>query len=198
MSFVNFILEQFLSFSHLIFSDWGMAIVMLALAIRVLLFPIQTFNFIQQRRMQEIQPELDKVSEEFKGDPRRAYKAIQALKNKVGIKTSALLIFNVLQIPIFFGIYQTMTAVRSLSEVPFLWISSLSLPDALYVLPLMVAVTTYLQLRNSKTQPAMLNKLLPAVNFVFMASMPSALVLYYATSGLFQVASEAVLRKILA
>lgn len=195
--------EGCLSYFHLIFSDWGLAIIALALAIRVVLFPIQTFNFIQQRRLQKIQPEVDQLTADFKGDPLRALKEIQELKKKKGIKTWAMLIVSLAQIPVFLGMYQAITSARNLAEVPFIWISSLATPDAFYVLPLLVAVTTYFQLRNNvsssaggKAQAAFLTKLLPAVNFFFMAAMPSALVLYYATSGVFQFVSETALRRI--
>ncbi len=192
-----------LSYFHLIFSDWGLAIIAIALAIRIILFPIQTFSFIQLRRLQNVQPEVDKLNVDLSDDPLSAFKEIRELKKRKGIRTWAMLILNLVQIPIFLGMYQAISSARNLTEVPFIWISSLATPDAFYVLPLLVALTTYFQLRNNmpssapgKPHAALLTKLLPAVNFVFMAAMPSALVLYYATSGVFQFVSETALRRV--
>lgn len=112
------------------------------------------------------------------------------------------LILSLFQIPVFFGMYQTLSSLQNLAGVSFVWISSLAIPDAFYVLPFLVAITTYLQMKSAspsstagKEQAVLMTKLLPVLNFVFMAALPSALVLYYATSGVFQVVSETALRK---
>lgn len=205
VDFFRILLEGCLSYFHLIFSDWGMATIGLALTIRFVLFPIQIFNFIQQRRLLKIQPEVDQLTADFKDDPLRAFKEIQTLKKSRGVKTGAMLVLSLIQLPIFLGMYQAITSARNLTEVSFMWLSSLATPDVFYILPLLVAVTTYFQFKNNmptgaamKEHSVLLAKLLPAVNFIFMATMPSALVLYYATSGVFQVLSEVALRKFVA
>ncbi len=204
MDFFKLFLELCLSHFHLILNDWRLAIVALALCVRVILFPIQAFNFIQQRRMRGIQPEVDQLRTKYKQTPLLGLMEIQELKNKNGIKTWTMMMLSFVQIPIFLGMYQAISSARNLSNVSFVWISSLATPDALYILPLLVAIATYFQFKSNlpstnegKTQAELMTKILPIVNFIFMSAMPSALVLYYATSGIFQVASETALRKIL-
>jgi YidC/Oxa1 family membrane protein insertase len=188
---------------HFILNDWGVAIIFLSLGIRFVLFPVQAFNFFQQRRLRKIQPEIDRLTAEFKEDPLRAFKEIQKVKRREGVRTWSTLVLTLIQLPIFLSMYRVVSAAHGLSGTHFIWISSLAAPDGLYILPLLVALTTYLQLRVTSTVPgkdnpqsAFILKLMPAMSFIFMASLPSALVLYYATSGVFQLFAETSLSRL--
>lgn len=202
MESLGFLLEACLLRFHILFNDWGIAIIALSLGQRLLLFPLQIFHFFQQKNLRQIQPEIDRLQVKFKTDPLRAFKEINAVKKHAGIKTGATLVLSVIQIPIFLSIYRVVSATQPLMADPFFWISSLATPDPLLILPLLVALTTYLQLRNSSSAAPQKNsefawmfKLVPAVSFAFMTTMPAALVLYYATSGLFQLLVEAALKR---
>ena len=204
MDFFKLLLVDGLSYFHIIFGDWALAIIALALGIRIILLPLQIFSYVQQKRLRGIQPEIDRLTAQFKTDPLRAFKEIQNLKNKSGIKTWTTLILSFAQIPIFLGMYQAISSARNLAGASFVWIPSLATPDAFFILPVLVALTTYLQFK-SKVVPAtgsaqsteMMGKILPIMNFVFMAAMPSSLVLYYATSGIFQFATDSILKNVM-
>ena len=201
MDFLKLFLVDRLSYFHLVFGDWALAIIVLALAVRLILLPLQIFNFVQQKRLGFIQPEIDRLAEEYKSDPLLAFRKVAALKKRNGIRTWTSLILSFAQIPIFLGMYQAISSARDFAGAAFLWISSLASPDVLYLLPLIVAVTTYLQFKQkgasgitSPPSAVKMGKLLPVINFLFMATLPSSLVLYYATSGVFQVATDALLK----
>lgn len=203
MDFFELLLADGLSYFHLLFGDWALAIIALALGIRLVLLPFQIFNYFQQKRLRGIQPEIDRLNLKFKAEPLRGFKEIQKLKNSNGIKTWTTLILSLAQIPIFLGMYHAISGARTLAGASFAWIPSLATPDAYFILPILVALTTYFQFKmkadstsGNAQSTAMMGKLLPVVNFIFMAAMPSSLVLYYATSGIFQYATDALLKNI--
>lgn len=203
MDFFNLLLADGLSYFHIVFGDWAFAIIALALGVRFILLPLQIFSFVQQKRLRVIQPEIDRLTVELKADPLRALREIQALKNKNGIKTWTGLILSFAQIPIFLGMYQTISSARNLAGASFVWIPSLAMPDAYYILPMLVALTTYLQFKSKGVSAEgnpqaveTIGKLLPIANFIFMAALPSSLVLYYATSGVFQYATDSILKNV--
>jgi len=203
VDFFKLLLVDGLSYFHTVFGDWALAIIALALGIRIFLLPLQIFSYVQQKRLRGIQPEIDRLTAELKADPLRAFKEIQTLKEKSGIKTWTGLILSFAQIPIFLGMYQAISSARNLAGASFVWIPSLATPDALYILPVLVALTTYLQFKNNGVSgagnpqsAAMMGKLLPVISFIFMSALPSSLVLYYATSGIFQFATDAILKNV--
>ncbi len=208
MDFFKLLLVEGLSYFHIVFGDWALAIIALAIGIRIALLPLQVFNHVQQKRLGKIQPEIDRLTSELKADPLRIYKEIQSLKNRNGVRTWMTLILSFAQIPIFLGMYQAISGARNLAGASFAWLPSLATPDAFFILPALVAVTTYLQLKHNAVSTGrdhqslhqskeMMGKALPVINFVFMAAMPSSLVLYYAISGIFQLATDSVLKNVI-
>jgi YidC/Oxa1 family membrane protein insertase len=195
-------LGSFLVHFYGLFHDWGSAIIALTMILRVLLFPIQFFNLTQQRKLQKIQPELNQVAETWKAEPSRLFKESQIIKKKHGIRTGFAFLATVLPIPIFLGIYRTMSSLHAFVGAPFLWIANLGSPDPWFLLPALVALVAYAQQRLNPTTKAGLTapmktvlRLMPAMSFVFMLAMPSCLVLYYAVSGFLQLAGDVAIKR---
>lgn len=203
MSFISSALEALITHFYLVSNNWGWAILGLALAVRLLLFPIQVFNFKQQRLMAKIQPELDDAMAQHKEDPMKLYKEMGAIRKREGVKTGLTFLSSLVQLPLFMSIYKTFSGLQLLIGGSFAWLVTLGAPDPLFIFPLVVAVTAYFQQRlnpmvgvKSNPQMNLMMKLMPALSFAFMVMMPSGLVFYYAVSGALQLAGDVVLRKL--
>jgi YidC/Oxa1 family membrane protein insertase len=203
MSFLVSMVAAMISFFHLSFNSWGLAIFLLALAVRFSLFPIQFFNFKQQKLMTKIQPELDEITQEHKEEPMKLYTKMAEVRKREGIKTGWSFLTSIVQIPLFISIYRAFSSLQSLMGGSFYWITSLGAPDPFYIFPVLVAVTTYVQQKNSPVAKTAANpslesvmKFMPALSFIFMIGMPSGLVFYYAMSGALQILGDYVIRRI--
>lgn len=202
MSYFTFAIEAVISYLHLSFQNWGWAILALALVIRVLLLPIQIFNFRQQKRLAKIQPELDQLSTLHKEDPMRLYKEMGEVKKRGGVRTGLTMISSFVQIPIFISVFKVFSSMQSLMSGSFAWVGSLASPDPLFIFPVLVAGTTYLQQKlnpgtqnAASAQMASVMKYMPLVSMAFMVTMPAGLVAYYAASGFIQLAGDFVIKR---
>ncbi|MGZ3775629.1 MAG: YidC/Oxa1 family membrane protein insertase [Pseudobdellovibrionaceae bacterium] len=196
------IFSSSLSSLHLFFGSWPIAITIFATLLRITLFPIQFFNFKQQRLILKIQPELEALQKKYKEEPSKLFAEMNSVKAREGVKSFWMLVANLIQLPIFISIYRAFSMITSLSGESFIWIASLSAPDPLFILPAFVAASGFLQqnLNKSKSQspsPQMgaVVKFLPIVSMIFMAAMPASMTLYYAMSGIVQFASDFIIRK---
>jgi YidC/Oxa1 family membrane protein insertase len=191
-------METLISFFQSSFQNWGLTILVSALLIRGLLFPLQIFNFKQQSRLKNIQPALDEASVRFKEDPLRLYKELSQIKKRAGVRTGVSLLAALIQMPIFISIYRAFSSMQILLGGSFAWLISLGAPDPFFILPAIVAVTSFFQQRRmaapSSGAGILPLKFMPLLSFVFMVSLPSGLVGYYAVSGLLQLFGDFVLR----
>lgn len=202
MSFISMALEALVTHFYFYFNNWGWTILGLALLIRVLLFPIQVFNFKQQRLLAKIQPELDAVMEKHKEDPMTLYKEMGAIKKREGVKTGLTFLSSLIQLPLFMSIYKTFSGLQLLVGGSFAWLVTLGAPDPLFVFPVVVALTYYLQQKMAPVAGAQVNpqmtvvmKFMPVLSLAFMVAMPSGLVFYYAVSGVLQLVGDFGLRR---
>lgn len=202
MSFISAALEALLTHFYVYSNHWGWTILGLALVVRVLLFPIQIFNFKQQRLIAKIQPELDAAAERYKDDPMTLYKEMGAIRRREGVKTGLTFLSSLIQLPLFMSIYKTFSGLQLLVGGSFAWLVTLGAPDPLFIFPVLVALTYYLQQKvapaaATKTNPQMvaMMKFMPVLSLVFMIAMPSGLVFYYAVSGVLQLVGDFALRR---
>ena len=104
-------------------------------------------------------------------------------------------VLALVQLPLMIATYRTLSGAARFGS-PFLWLPSLASPDAWFVLPALVALVGYLQMRRSAQISGYMKAVMPAVSFAFMAALPAGLVLYYAVSGWAQLGGDAVVRKL--
>ena len=170
--------------------NWGFAIVLLTFFIRLCLLPINIKSYRSMKTMQTIQPEMKRLREEYKKDPKKLNLEIMALmkENKANPLQGCLPLF--LQTPVFFALYRVLGESIELYQAPFIfWIQDLSFKDPYYVFPVLAGLTLFVQQKITPMAiPAAQARLLtfmPIVFSVFMLSLPSGLTLYIFVSGLF-------------
>lgn len=173
-----------LQFFFKVFPNYGISIILLTLIIRMLTFPLQYKSFKSMKKMQDIQPDLNKVREKFKDNPQKMQQETMALFRKAGANPLSGCLPLLLQMPIFFAFYKVLYSAVELVDAPFyLWIVDLSEKDPYYVLPVLMAVAMFFQqkLTPATTADPMQKKLMtfmPLMFAVFMKDLPAGLTLY--------------------
>lgn len=184
--FILKLLEWIFSFVK----NWGLAIILLTILVRLVLLPINILSFKSMKSMQVVQPQIKALREKYKNDKPRLNQEMMALmkNNKVNPLSGCLPMF--LQMPIFFALFQVLGQSIELYQSPFIfWITDLSLKDPFYILPVLSGLTIFLQQKmtpsNLDPAQAKIMLMMPLVFTFFMFALPSGLTLYmFVNSGL--------------
>ena len=185
-----------LQFFYELIPNWGMAIILLTLVIRTLTFPLQYKSFKSMKKMQNVQPELNKLKEKFKDDPQRMQKETMDLFKREGANPLGGCLPLLLQMPIFFAFYRVLYAAVELVDAPFYgWIIDLSVKDPFYVLPVLMALSMFLQQKMTPTTSVdptqqKIMMFMPLIFGLIMKDLPSGLVLYIFVSTIFGITQQ--------
>tara|TARA_R110000868_G_scaffold100129_18_gene275518 strand:- start:2831 stop:4291 length:1461 start_codon:yes stop_codon:yes gene_type:complete len=185
-----------LQFFYKYIPNYGIAIILLTLVIRLITFPLQYKSFKSMKKMQVVQPEIAKLREKFKDDPQRMQRETMELFKRAGANPLGGCLPLILQMPVFFAFYQVLYNAVELVNAPFIgWIADLSIKDPFYVLPVLMAVAMFLQQRVTPTTVAdptqkKLMTFMPIIFGFIMKDLPSGLVLYIFISTLFGMAQQ--------
>ncbi len=180
--------------------NYGVCIVLLTLCVKLALHPISLKGQKSMQRMQELQPKIQAMQKQFKGDPQKMQQAQMRLFKEEGVNPAGGCLPLFLQMPIFIGLYGAIRGAFDFRQEAFLWISDLSRPDMLFTvdfwphqLNLLPVIYAGLMIAQSSLQPlpkegqarqtAMMMRFMPLVFFFIIYPMPSAFVLYFAASS---------------
>lgn len=183
---------------HSLIGNWGFAIILLTLSVRVLVLPLYLMSVKSMKAMQKIQPMMKAIQEKHKADPMTMNREVMALMKEHKANPLGGCLPMLLQIPIFFALYQVIASSIELYQSPFLfWIQDLSQHDHFYVLPILMGGMMWFQqkITPSTMDPAQAKILafMPIIFSVFMLSLPSGLTLYMCVSSLFGILQQLVL-----
>ena len=194
--------------------NFGVAIILLTLIVRGIMFPIAQKQFASMAAMRAIQPKMKAIQERYKDDKPKQQEEIMALYKKEGVNPLAGCLPIFLQIPIFFALYKTLIVAVEMRHQPFaLWIKDLSAPDPLHVLNLfgllpfevpgflgigilaiLLGITMWLQF---KLQPAQMDPvqqqvfaIMPWMMMFIMAPFAAGLLIYWITSNVLTIAQQ--------
>lgn len=183
------LLADFLSFIHQYVPNWGLAIILLTLVIRLTLFPVTNLSFKSMAKMRRLKPEIDRITALYKDDAEKKGAATMELWRKHKVNPAAGCAPMIVQLPVFWALYASLSTNIELYHMPFtLWWTDLSAPDPYYVLPLLLGVLMHVQQRLSPTtmdpaQAKMMMYFMPVMITAFMLFLPSGLCLYMLTSS---------------
>lgn len=182
--------------------NYGWVIVLFATAIKALVYPLSQKSFESASKMQQLQPKLVALKERFKSDPQRLSRETMKLYQEEGINPLGGCLPMVLQMPIFFSLYNVFSNTIELRQAPFLlWIQDLSVPDevlvgglGLHVLPLLMAVSMFFQQKMTMKDPkqAALVYLMPVMMVFIFWKLSSGLVLYWTVFNILSIAQQAL------
>ena len=179
-----------LNFFYSLVQNWGLSIILLTLMVRFLLLPLVLSSHRSMEVMKLIQPEIKKIRERFKQDPKRMNQEVMALMRAHKANPLGGCLPMLLQIPVFWALWKALGSSYSLYRSPFIfWIQDLSWKDPFYILPAAIGGLMFIQ---QKLTPVSVNpemakamQFLPIVISVFMVNLPSGLTLYVFVSSLF-------------
>lgn len=179
-----------LQFFYGVFPNYGIAIILLTIFIRMLTFPLQYKSFKSMKKMQVIQPELKELREKYKDDPQRMQKETMALFKRAKANPVGGCLPLLLQMPIFFAFYKVLYSAVELVDAPFYWwIHDLSEKDPYYILPVLMAGAMFLNTKLTPTTTAdpaqqKIMMFMPLIFGFIMKDLPSGLTLYIFISTL--------------
>ncbi len=172
-----------LSFIHSIVNNWGAAIIILTLLIKILFFPLSAASYRSMAKMRLVAPKLEKIKQQYANDREQLNRAMMDLYKTEKINPLGGCLPVVIQIPVFISLYWSILASVEMRYAPFVgWITDLSSPDPYYVLPVLMGASMLLQSRLNPAPPdpmqAKLMKIMPVAFSVVFFFFPAGLVLY--------------------
>jgi YidC/Oxa1 family membrane protein insertase len=186
---------------HAFVRNWGVAIILLTLTVKVLLYPLTLKSMQSMAGMRKLQPEITKLKEKF-GDDREGFaKAQMALFQQRKVSMTGGCLPMLLQMPIWFALYAALQTSVELYREPFLWISDLTLKDPYFILPVAMGVTSFIMQKVSpqpadNSQAKMMLYFMPGFFTVMMLFVPAGLTLYIFVNNLFSIVQQQLVNRL--
>jgi YidC/Oxa1 family membrane protein insertase len=175
--------------------NWGAAIILLTILIKLAFFPLSAASYRSMAQMRKLAPRLQSMKERYGDDRAKLQQAMMELYKKEKINPMGGCLPILVQIPVFISLYWVLQGSIELRQAPFaLWITDLSAPDPYYVLPIVMAATMILQTRLNPTPPdpiqAKVMMIMPVVFSVFFFFFPAGLVLYWLVNNVLSILQQ--------
>jgi YidC/Oxa1 family membrane protein insertase len=200
--------------------NYGIAILLLTLLVKMILFPLTRKSQMSMFKMQQLQPLIGKLKEKYKGDKQRMGQEQMKLFKQHGVNPMSGCMPIMLQMPVFFALFRTLQLSFEMRQAPFvLWISDLSKPDTLIylpftipflgdglnILPIVMGIASFVQMKltpktisgddaQAKMQQRMM-QMMPIIFPFILYTMPSGLTLYWTTSTLISIGEQMFIRR---
>ena len=175
-------------------ANYGIAIILITLAIKLVLYPLTVKQIKGMKAMQDLQPKMKNLQEKYKGNTEKLNKEMALLYKESGVNPLSGCLPLLVQMPILMGIFFAIRDYQYAQIPDFLWMADLSAPDPLYVLPILSAATTYIQQKQTTTegnaQTKMMMNLMPLFIGYISLTFPAGLVLYWVMSNVFQIVQQ--------
>ncbi len=182
--------------------NYGVAIIILTFLIRLLFYPLSFKSYKSMKAMSKLQPKLKELQVKYKGKPELLNKATMELYKKHKVNPFGGCLPVVIQIPVFFALYNVLLNAIELRGAPFaFWITDLSVKDPYYILPIIMGLTMFLQQKltpstmDPKQQKIMM--FMPLIFTVMFLSFPAGLVIYWTTNNILTILQQFIDSKIL-
>ena len=195
IAFLQAILTVFYNISGYIgFANYGVAIILMTIVIKILLYPLTVKQIKSMNAMQDLQPKMKELQEKFKDKPEKLQQEMAALYKNSGVNPLAGCLPLLAQMPILMGIFFAIRDYSYIGDPTFFWLSNLSVADHIYVLPILSAVTTYIQqkqtMNDDNPQTKMMMYFMPIFIGYISINFPSGLVLYWVVSNIAQIIQQ--------
>jgi YidC/Oxa1 family membrane protein insertase len=203
--------------------NFGIAILMLTVVVKILFFPLANASFKSMSRMKKVQPYMEEIKKAHKEDPQRQQQEIMALYKREKVNPLTGCLPMLIQIPVFFSLYKVLYVTIEMRQAPFYgWIHDLSAPDPTTILnlfgllpyhipafvpaylsigiwPILMGITQFVQtkLNPAPTDPvqAKMFTFMPLIFTFMFATFPAGLVIYYTWNNLLSVTQQYVIMR---
>ncbi len=189
-----------LTFLHGIVGNWGWAIVLLTILVKLAFFPLQAASYKSMAKMRKVQPKLNAIRERYGDDRMKMNQAMMDLYKTEKINPLGGCLPILVQIPVFIALYWVLLASVEIRNAPWIgWIRDLSSPDPWYILPVLMAATMFIQTKLNPTPAdpvqAKMMMWMPVIFSVMFFFFPAGLVLYWVVSNIFSIAQQWVITR---
>ncbi len=190
----------FLRLTNKVTGNFGIDIIILSVLIKIIFLPLTQISFKSMKEMQKVQPEMNRLKEQYKNDKARLQQEIMLLYKRRKINPMSGCLPMVIQIPVFIALYNALqNGIEMRHAHFFLWITDLSAKDPIYITPLIMGATMVIQQKMTPTAAdptqAKMFLLMPVMFTFLFLNFPSGLVLYWLVNNVLSIAHQYYLNK---
>jgi YidC/Oxa1 family membrane protein insertase len=184
-----------LNFIHNYFSNYGLAIIILTLLIKIIFWPLGNLSYKSMNEMKKLQPKITELKEKYKNDQAKQGQETMALYKAHKVNPFGGCLPIIIQIPVFFGLYKALLYSIELRHSPFFWwIQDLSAKDPYYITPIIMGATQFIQQKMTPTMgdpmQAKIMLLMPVIFTFFFLNFPSGLVIYWLFNNILSIGQQ--------
>ncbi len=185
-------------YNHIV-HNYGWAIVLFAVLMKLVFFPLNIKNLRNMHRMQQLKPKIDALRKMYKDDPQRMQRETMELYKQYGVNPFSGCFVILLQLPIFWAMFLVLKTYIDLRGAPWiLWIRDLSAKDPYYILPILMGLASVAQALMQPTQDEqsrLMAIIMPVVFTFIFITFPSGVVLYWLTFNLLGIIEQFWIRR---
>lgn len=206
------VIDYLLSVFYGMVNNFGAAIIMLSLTVKIAFYPLTHKSFTAMKKMQDdmkaIQPKIDELKKKYGNNQQKMNKAMMELYKKEGVNPMSGCKGGcfpmLLQMPVFFALYAVLNTSIDLRGAPFLWwITDLSMPDPMRILPILMGVSMFWQQKLTgsgaagpqQEQAKMMQWMMPVMLTFIFFGLPAGIVLYWFSFNIFTSLQQMVIKK---
>lgn len=180
------------------FPSYGLAIIIMTIIVKLILYPLTAKQISSTKAMMDLQPKMKAIQEKYKNDKVLLNQKLAELYKDQGINPLAGCLPLLVQMPIMIGIFYGIRDFSYVGPNNFLWIQNISQPDPLFILPVLSALTTFIQSKQSMPDTSSAqNKIMLYFMPIFIGyisfQFPAGLVLYWVIMNLMQIGQQALM-----
>ncbi len=189
-----------LSFINNWVQNWGLAIIILTILIKLAFFPLSAASYRSMAKMRVVAPKLAKIKEQYSNDRERLNRAMMDLYKTEKINPLGGCLPVLIQIPVFISLYWAILSSVEMRYAPFYgWITDLSKADPYYILPIIMGISMVIQSKLNPTPPdplqAKLMQIMPVAFSIVFFWFPAGLVLYSVVNNVLSIAQQWVITR---
>lgn len=175
--------------------NWGVAIILLTVLLKLLFFPLSAASYKSMAKMRNLAPRLERLKQQYGDDRQKLHQAMMDLYKTEKINPMGGCLPVVVQIPVFIALYWVLLGTVEMRHAPFiLWIHDLSAADPYYVYPTLMGITMLIQTKLNPKPPdpvqAKVMMIMPLVFSVFFFFFPAGLVLYWLVNNVLSIGQQ--------
>ena len=180
---------------YLLVNNWGWAIILLTILIKLIFYKLSATSYRSMARMKKFTPKIQSIRERYSDDRQKMNQAMMEMYKEEKINPLGGCWPILIQIPVFIALYWVLLESVEMRHAPFIfWIDDLSSKDPYFVLPLIMGASMFLQQKLNPTPPdpiqAKVMQMLPIIFTGFFAFFPSGLVLYWVVNNLLSIVQQ--------
>ena len=184
-----------LDFFYGFVANWGVAIILVTLAVKALFFKLSAASYRSMANMRRVAPKLQQMKEKYGDDRQKMSQAMMDLYRKEKINPLGGCLPILVQMPVFIALYWVLMESVQLRHAPFMfWITDLSIKDPFFILPILMGISMFIQMQLNPTPPdpmqAKIMKIMPVLMTVFFLWFPAGLVLYWLVNNILSIAQQ--------